>query len=448
MNQIQHKVTILGSCLEAVLPRDFALFFRDDVLIARKNNTPMEIDGYNLYLALKALEKHNGADFRCERTTIVDAVVNRLEACRGLWKHGWWTGSEKEVHMRFTSAAIRLLVEAFKDGLVADRSIIPSALKRHLAFSEPLDSGRWFLHDSLEMTETGIAYPPRHLSNKAWGSSQSNHLVLNTHLDTLVTLLYVLQNVELGEADRQFFLAQLESGTASLKLVLRANESRGWRVFESIDSYMRHLLFRSFASPFVVWRVTRKALLKLYFPLRYRIRSRLHGFVFSDGYLERDVGLDGRNCEYHLVNVWDLAKFLVQAKTSGLVRDEGLLRQCGDLVDRGIDYAVGASYWFYLVEGMRRNGQANELCEAIIARLRVTSDAAIPEQWISAYCRIRQRLSPSPAILGYDPLVVEVAGPDLPSRERSDFIRLGHNKVMTINYFDEEFSIKEGCAQA
>jgi hypothetical protein len=84
----------------------------------------------------------------------------------------------------------------------------------------------------------------------------------------------------------------------------------------------------------------------------------LPGYVFPNGYLERDVGLHGITFDYHVVNVWDLAKFLLQYKESGIVMDAELSDRCVELIDRGIDCAVRSSYWCYLVASMRQSSVA------------------------------------------------------------------------------------------
>ena len=83
----------------------------------------MEMDAYSIYLALKAIELSTGSSLQALKKRLADAVVRRMDQCGGFWRHGAWTGSELEIHMRFTAAAIRLLVEAAQDNPpLCDRS--------------------------------------------------------------------------------------------------------------------------------------------------------------------------------------------------------------------------------------------------------------------------------------------------------------------------------------
>ena len=139
---------------------------------------------------------------------------------------GAWTGSVKEIHMRFTSAAIRLLAEAFADGLIDNPRIVLDALKRHLSFAEDLVHGTWFLHDLLERPEAGLPNPrgaAGRISNHAWGSSTTNCLVLNTHIDTVSTCIYLLKELQLSAPDREYLLSTIDAGMAALKCVLTPN---------------------------------------------------------------------------------------------------------------------------------------------------------------------------------------------------------------------------------
>ena len=47
------RVSIFGSNIAAALPGELSLLFKDGILIDRRNGSPMEMDGYSAYLALK-----------------------------------------------------------------------------------------------------------------------------------------------------------------------------------------------------------------------------------------------------------------------------------------------------------------------------------------------------------------------------------------------------------
>lgn len=443
----QHRVAVMGSDLEANLPSDLTLYFRGDILVDRCYGAPSEMDAYYLYLALKSLEKPCGANYLTERRMLVDAVTKRMQQCGGFWSHGVWTGSDNEIHMRYTSAAIRLWVEALSDGLFINSSTIVDALRTHLSYSEPLSVGIWFLHDSFEKYGTQLAGWEQPMRNGAWGSSPTNGLVLNTHIDTLVTVMQVLRRVEINEVERLFLLAKFESGVSALKTVLSAKQRRLWRYFADFDSAMRAVLFAAYSFQSITGRLV-AAIIKGTVILGYcRVRqwfrsSFLFGYVFPDGYLERDISLSGRGFNYHIINLWDLAKFVLQARETGLVTDSDFLRTCEVLIDRGIDYATRSSYWCFTVAKMKRGAGAIVLCEAILARLATKANGAVPQHWITAYCTIRRTLSPSPAILGYDPLVVSELEPHTVLTEFQDTIRLRDGRTLIVDLMREKFTIK------
>jgi hypothetical protein len=435
------RVSIVGSFTTLSLPGEFSCLLQSGVLCDPRNGLPMEMDAYSAYLALKALEKATGSQYLPERNRLCNALTDRLNHCDGFWRHGAWTGSETEVHMRFTAAAIRLLVEAFEDGLVDSPDIIAETLKRHLAYSERLTRGTWFFHDSLEHASTTLAYPQRRLPNRAFGSSPRNCLALNTHLDTISTVLNVLQRVPLSPTDRDQFTAAAESGLTALELVLREVASPIWRPFSALDSAIRAMVFRSHgarrSSPGQRIKKKMQGLVrKSWFPLRQRIRSRMAGFAFSDGYIERDIALAGTSFEYHLVNVYDLARLLIQLREYPLAGHAALVRQCGMLVDAGLDYAICSSYFDFMTASARQNTRAILLCEAILARLSTRAEETVPPHWVRAYCAIRRLLPPSPAILGYDPFTVIEAG----MHETHDIVRLRSGRLILIDIAGEDFS--------
>ena len=84
---VNFKVIILGSDLEATLPRDLPLFYQDGVLIDRRNGTPMEMDAYSVYLALKACKLAYGRDYLLQQGQLVDSARNsRLAAASVSWR--------------------------------------------------------------------------------------------------------------------------------------------------------------------------------------------------------------------------------------------------------------------------------------------------------------------------------------------------------------------------
>lgn len=431
--------TIVGSCYAAKLPEELDLFLENGILIDRRNRTPMEMDGYSLYLALVALERISGRDLRAEKKRLVDAVVDRF--CKtGFWTHGAWTKRDNEVHMRFTAAAIRLLIEASDDGLLPDREIIIEALKKHIAYSETISGGLWFLHDSLEVPGNSDFYRN---ANKfgAWGATPENCLVLNTHLDTLATLLHFLKRIEASEDEKRVLDEKIESGLSSLAVVLSARIPSRWRILGVLDSAVRTVFFktheRQSASNRFIQRVVRR-----YFRARRLFKCAYPHFVMSDGYLERDIGLNGTAFEYHTANVYDLARLAIQLRQSNDHRHHAVREQCEAIVDRGLDYATRTTYRHYWRAAMAENGKPVLLCEAILARLATMPDQQpVPQAWITAYCEIRRRTPPSPAIAGYDPLTVAAATRIAPPASDVDRGLLHDGRRFSIDLIKERIAL-------
>ena len=433
------RITVVGSFVELDLPADLSRLFVDGRLVDPRNGTPMEMDGYSAYLALKAIERATGTTLTPEKSRLLDAVLRRLDGSIPDFGHGAWTGSNDEIHMRFTAAAVRLLSEALRDGLLADTTALLRAFRYHLSFREPIGFGTWFLHDSLEKGAVREANVGKRTRNRAWGSSIENNLVLNTHLDTLTTALDVLPLLSPIETAKLEPI--VESGLAALKGVLGA-PGRVWARLSRIDHVARDLMFRAYGSKGLAARLLRSVLVRIYYPARARFRAAWPVFAMGDGYLERDISLRGRALEYHMVNVYDLARFAQKMRSSKFASHARLIGMCEALADRGLDYAVRSSYWHYVTWSMASSSRAIILCEAILLRLAYRRDQQIPRHWLDAYCEIRRRLAPSPAILGYDPFVVRSPPDGGPVRFGSgeDHLHLLDGRRLTIDIRRAEYA--------
>lgn len=455
MNNADTHIVVWGSFGIAQLPSDLATFYRDGVLIDRRNGTPMEMDSYSLYLALKALELRDRRSYENERAMLVHTVLRRMEACGGFWFHGPWTKSEKEVHLRFSAAAIRLFVDALKDGILADPQIIVRTLRKHLSFREEIEFGTWFLHDSLEQKGVWPHHPNRLVANNIWKSSDNNCLVLNTHVNTLVTSLYVLNNVLLSLEDTKFIAGLVRSGLASLNEVLKVRWTTEAEQFCRFDKLVRDCLFRTYSDDGswirTLWKkALRKGIHKLFFSARQFAQVHFPTFAFGDGYLGRDIGLPGDAFEYHYINAYDLVRLLIQLAEWNEPEDSTLTQRCGTLIDLAITYAIESDYWHYFKSSMWHTGRPKAwqtgrpmaLCELILARLGTTSKLP-PDSWVRAYCFVRRSLPPTPALLGHDPLIVADSGLDPVLDEGWDFGVLRNGRRFAINYFEDVFLLDD-----
>lgn len=437
------EVSVVGSFVGRSIPDELSALYSGTTLVDPRNGTPMEMDAYSVYLALKALERTRDLDFHADKFAIVKALLGRMHSCKTVWSHGAWTRSPQEIHMRFTAAAVRLLVEALDDTLINDPEIVSWALKHHLRYAEPLDAGLWFLHDTFEMMDGALPHPQKPQPNRVWGSGPRNCLVLNTHVDTLSTILDVLRRVPLRQEDHEYFSVQLHAGLAALEMVLAPNDTASWRAFALFDSLMREMLFSTFdgVRGTIRHRMAkglRRAIIEGYFPLRRRLRCAVPGFAFPDGYLERDISLKGRGFEYHIVNAFDLVRLMLQLRNGFTSQSAAVEAVCGRLVDAAIDYALGSNYWRFQIASMRESTRAILLCETIVARIGSMASPSAPAHWVSAYCAIRRALPPSAAILGYDPFIVDANVPSFAPPENCDVFRLHNGTTLSINLGSEE----------
>lgn len=434
------KFTIVGSFVEATLPAELFKFIKDGICLDPRNSIPMEMDAYSIYLALRSVEERHNCSYHTERIALVNAVLNREEICGGFWAHPVWTKSAEEIHMRFTAAAIRLLINAYNDGMAIELPRVQGLLQTHLSFSEKLPHGTWFLHDSLELPRYEAIRTGKRSKNRAFGSSFSNGLVLNTHLDTLVTAMYFLRSIPNGSTDRSLLLNAVEEGKAALNSVLSNNHALE-PFFSNVDSFIRKQIFLSYTWQQTPARIFRGIVTRTYFPIRRRLISLSAKFAFPDGYLERDIGLSGVWFEYHLVNLYDLSRFIAEAKRQNKSCDEWLISRCQTLVEDGINYATNSSYFFYVTDSMKRSTRAVLLCEVIVLFLAIGNLRSVPTAWVRAYSAIRRQTPPSPALHGYDPLVVLPAVNSENRTDGEDVIRLLNGNTLVANFLTETFVI-------
>lgn len=400
-------MTLGSGSLKANVPEDFPCFFADGIPVHRRHGTPHELDIYALYLGLRALECREDCDYSDLRAQIVKGVLARREICDGFWYHSHWPGSHVGSGLRSTSAAIRLLVEAHFDGLIDDEDQIVSSLHKHLSFGERLDDGSlWFYHDSFESSVRSSVSPFKSFKNRVWGSSEGNTLILNSHIDTLRTILHVLTWVDaLRDADRRSFTAKLYSGLAALQHVLVPRNGPACSLFQCTDSFVRRQIFNSYdQASSAVGKVWVKLWRQYYSRLRPHLKARFPSFQFKDGYLERDISLSGMAFRYHVVNTWDLARLALQLEAHRI--DIDLAVKSREMARKGLEYAFSPSYLEF-VEHCCRKGQGFgiRLCEALFTFFQ--REQLLNDTWIRRYVTIRRCLPPTPALLGYDPIVID-----------------------------------------
>lgn len=267
-----------------------------------------ELDAYGLYTIMSGLESATGKVlYKLLKHQLLFSVIAR-QAQDGGWYHGEWTDL-MESHYRFHNGAMLILEAALNDH--AEESV-SKALERAAYFislhTDHTDLGVWYLHDSLEedpemmrelCRQTGSTWIPA----RTLGKSPTNKLILNTHLDTIVTLRKYSQ----VSGDKQYN-DQVNSalGAARSLLDLRPAEFLYRIIYRAIrltllptpQAERLPLLLRA------IKRLTWKYLT----PQLHRLKRVFPRLVMPGGFIERHLSMPHYDINYHPVNVMDLAR--------------------------------------------------------------------------------------------------------------------------------------------
>jgi hypothetical protein len=280
-----------------------------------------ELDAYGLYVTLSGLLRATGKRwYALLRTQVVFSVIDR-QSDDGGWYHGEWT-DHMESHYRLHAGAIHLLAayyQEFEDPVV--RKAMDMATDFAASRTDNLIFGKWFLHDSLEENdETLKGYPFRIAPSRALGKSNSNLLVLNTHLDTNIAM----QRYRIVTNDpRHDDLIASATATSRAVIALRPMEWLYRPLYWLIGltflptAKAKHLPLPLRALKRIAW--------KYLTPWLPRIKSRFPRLVMPGGFIERDIAQYGISVRYQPVNLMDLIR------TRRIFQDSGMdaqLRAC------------------------------------------------------------------------------------------------------------------------
>lgn len=263
-----------------------------------------ELDAYALYVTLTGLLRATGKKlYDLLRAQVVFSVIAR-QADDGGWYHGEWT-DEMESHFRLHAGGMHLLAAYFeetRDGTVG------AALAKAAAFAarwtDRLDAGAWYLHDSLERdADTLRRYPFRYVPSRALGKAPSNLLVLNTHLDTNIAMA---RHRQVSGDDQHASLIDSASATTRTVLKLRPAEWLYGPLFKLIGLTF---LPKDRASALPVHRRALKRLAwKYLIPMLPRIKAWFPRLVMPSGFIERALSVGAASVRYQPVNLMDLAR--------------------------------------------------------------------------------------------------------------------------------------------
>lgn len=416
-----------------------------------------------LYNGLKVLECCSTRCYHRLKLAIVDEVIERRRSKGGFWKHNEWTNEKEEVHLRFSSSAIRLLVDASVDGLVPQSEVM-EPLKTHLAFGEYLSrDSYWFFHDSFESPSSECDfYRHRSVPNRHFGSSVRNQLVLNSHVDTLTTILHVLYWLDdLNEQEKRELGKYLEEGLNALSRVLESTGNLWEYLFSILDPWARRRHFSNYdhtrykyrpvqtldiAHPRKVLRRCGKRLRRMipsefYFAYaRPHLKSKSGLLVHNDGFLDRDLCIRGKPAAYHIINIRDLSRLAHYLELQGMRPD--LAEQLWSLSRAGLDYVFLSTYSDFLKDSFQYDGRGTQLCEAYY--LRFIHAKTLRNLDLHRYTYVRRHVPPSPALLGSDTSILpkELLELDATIRRKIrvsngvDILCIGPREILLVNYSD------------
>lgn len=268
-----------------------------------------ELDAYGLYVTFNGLEKATGkALYGLLKRQLVYSVVARQSEDGG-WYQGEWTDL-MESHYRFHNGAILMLesvLEEHPDDLI--RESLEKAVAYSSRHTDQTNIGLWFLHDSLEESVEGMNLlwkqtGARWLPSRTLGKSKTNKLILNTHLDTIITLQR-FQEI----TDNHQYSSVIESALKAARTALSMQPAEtlyrwlyhaiGWTLLPEKRAQRLPLLKRALK------RLSSNYLI----PQLHRIKKHYPRFVMPNGLVDRHIAPLHFNIQYHSVNTMDLARF-------------------------------------------------------------------------------------------------------------------------------------------
>lgn len=378
-------ITILGSCTVIQFPEQIEQFFCNDNLVDVRNGHKMEMDALPL-LFLAEFQYQTKLKHR-----IIHAILANLVQSGGdLWRCGIW-GFE-ETHLRFSAVALRLMLLEQRE---FEPALITNCFKNHLMHSEKALGGRWFYHDSIE-TNRQPYYKPW-TGGKCVDASAHNMLILNTHIDTLITLLMAKKLASKTLTVDQY----IDEGLVALQnFITNTHIVDGFK--SAVDSIMRNILLLSMSikQQTIINKVVTRVVKKLYYnKLRYSVKQRINIRGFTDGFLERDVRLSGESLEYHVVNLWDMSRLLLWMHYTSY-EHKSLVTALSTQAINGLKFCYKSSLYTWFIRRISESkGINNEVLEAIA----ILTVLGYRYEWMgSLYLKYRKFSPPSVAILGID----------------------------------------------
>ena len=275
----------------------------------RKWKICSELDAFGLYLTFSGLEIATQKKlYSLLKRQLIISVISR-QATNGGWYHGEWTDL-MESHYRFHNGAILLLEAAIEE---YNHAVVRKAMELAASFisqhTDKTDLGLWFLHDSLEDSiegmnacweQTGGPWTP----SRVLGKSITNKMILNTHLDSIVTL----DRYQEATGDDQY-AEQVNSARSTTRklLALRPAEQFYRLVYWAIGLTL--LPTNEAIRLPIVKRAIKRITWKYLIPQLHLIKRIFPRFVMPSGFIERHLAPPHWGVSYFPVNIMDLTRF-------------------------------------------------------------------------------------------------------------------------------------------
>ncbi|NKN33383.1 hypothetical protein [Marichromatium bheemlicum] len=347
---------------------------------------PDELEAYALYLILAGLELATDNPFYpWFRQQLVRALLERQGADGG-WYHGEWS-AEMEAHMRLHCGGMQLLATELER---RDDPQLVAALCRAAQFAVGLSDrtalGTWLLHDSLELSAAGMdAAPFAWVPGRAFGKSPTNMLVLNTHVDALITLTRCQRWC--GRAHE----TTLEGARQALRALLarRPLTALYGLIYRLVDlTLLPEHQARALPLPL---RALKRLTWKWLIPRLHRLRNRYPRLLMPNGYIERHIGRAGVSHVYQAVNLWDLVRY--RRHDPAAVVDAA--------IEAGCDYLRTGALCAFWEHSTQRRHALGFWVEALWHRCLQQPDARL-RRWLAEAMLSCQRagLGLPPALLG------------------------------------------------
>lgn len=369
-------------------------------IFPRKWKICSELDAYGLYVTFNGLESATEKVlYNLFKRQVLFSVIAR-QAEDGGWYHGEWT-KFMESHYRFHNGAMLMLEAALKE---RQDEVVTRALERAAHFisrkTDNTDLGLWFLHDSLEDSEEMMQEMCR-VNGSNWiqkpvlGKATTNKLILNTHLDTLISLEYYRDVT--GDKQYENIVNSALDATRGV-LALRPAEFLYRIIYRAIDLT---ILPKPEAEqlPFVL-RAIKRLTWKYLTPNLFRIKNIYPRLVMPSGFIERHLGMGHYDISYHPINVLDLARLW------RCFPDEDLDK----ILDNAVKVVANSNIMEYWAEYKPRNKSLAEMVDALYHLCTLKKDFSYRQLLAKGILIIEEwKIGLPPSFLGGDPEAIKIS---------------------------------------